>query len=519
MKSHNLKNIALVFLASFSLMVIELVAGRVIARYLGSSLYTWTAVIAVILGGISLGNYLGGKMADKWEPKKFLGYIFMIAAILSITIPIVNQAISVMDMLTKLHWPIRIFLSVVFVFFIPSCALGCISPIVAKMALLEQKDEIGSTVGTLYAWGAIGSILGTLFTGYFLIAWIGVKAVIVMVSFVLSLLGLWAGPKRWIHGILAIILLVALFLSFTTSEKPKQLAKFLLLQDREDGLYAHDSAYSFIQIYPREKDPQLMVLRLDNLIHSYCHPKNPDHLEYDYEQLYAAITKRVVKDKKNARFMFIGGGGYTLPRYLVHNYPDSFVFVAEIDPVVTDVSYKYLGLTDDPRIATDNRDGRLVVEELCRKGVEKFDCIYADAYNDLSVPYHLTTYEYLSMIRKLLKDDGVYLINIIDIQDKGMFLGATCQTSRAVFPYVRVFAEGASGDPKLRDTFVAVASPKPLELLDNIGTRDDDYCIVCHELESDLIDKLRAKTDFLVLTDDYVPVDRLVSGIIWERRR
>ena len=217
--------------------------------------------------------------------------------------------------------------------------------------------------------------------------------------------------------------------------------------------------------------------------------------------------------------MFIGGGGYTLPRLLEASYPDGYTLVAEIDPKVTEVSYKYLGLNpNSTRIKTDNRDGRLVVEELARKGQEKFDLIYADAYNDLSVPYHLTTYEYLANIRKILKPDGVYLINIIDILNKGQFLAATVETSRQVFPYVRVFAEGAEGDPKLRDTFVAIASLKPLNL-DLLGQKDKEYCVLTHEIPETTLQGIIKNINYLVLTDDYVPVDRLVAGVIWERRR
>ena len=280
-------------------MTVELVAGRVIARYLGSSLYTWTAVIAVILGGISLGNYIGGKMADRWEPKKFLGFIFLVASFMCIFIPLINFGVESADPLLKIAWPIRIFLSVFIVFFIPSCCLGCISPIVAKIALLEGKDEIGSTVGTLYAWGAIGSILGTLLTGYVFIAWLGVKTILVLVAFILSLLGLWAGPSRIIHAIWALLLLLGLIFTFSSSKKHDKIAKFLFFKDKEEGVYAHDSAYSFIHVYNKSNNTNLLVLRLDNLIHSYCSPKDPMNLEYDYEKIYAAATNRLMKDKKS----------------------------------------------------------------------------------------------------------------------------------------------------------------------------------------------------------------------------
>ena len=192
-------------------------------------------------------------------------------------------------------------------------------------------------------------------------------------------------------------------------------------------------------------------------------------------------------------------------------YPDGYELVAEIDPKVTEVAHKYLGLNPNSKqIKIDNRDGRLVVEDLARKGKEKFDFIYTDAFNDLTVPYHLTTYEFLVKIRKILKPDGVYLVNIIDILDMGKFLAATVQTSRQVFPYVRVFI-GADHDPKQRNTFVIIASLKPLDL-DDLGQREKEYQIKTQEIQESTLQGLVKKTKYLILTDDYVPVDRLIAG-------
>ena len=126
---------ATVFISSFCIMVVELVAGRMIARFLGSSLYTWTSVIGVVLAGITIGNYLGGRVADKWPAKKALAALFALASVACVATVILNNLIGQWTWLWQFTWPARIFMHVTFVFLLPSLALGTISPVVAKNAL------------------------------------------------------------------------------------------------------------------------------------------------------------------------------------------------------------------------------------------------------------------------------------------------------------------------------------------------------------------------------------------------
>ena len=116
-------------------MVIELVAGRIIARFLGSSLYTWTSVIGVVLAGITIGNYTGGRLADRFKPVKVLSILFAICAFACIATIVLNNLVGGWTWLWQFNWPTRILLHVAVVFLLPSALLGTISPVVAKMAL------------------------------------------------------------------------------------------------------------------------------------------------------------------------------------------------------------------------------------------------------------------------------------------------------------------------------------------------------------------------------------------------
>jgi MFS family permease len=176
-------------------MVLELVAGRIIARYLGSSLYTWTSVIGVVLSGITIGNYIGGRLADRFRPVRTLALLFAVCAAACLVTISANNLIGNFTWLWHFNWPARILLHVTAVFLLPSTLLGTISPVVAKMSL-EIGLPTGRTVGDIYAWGAAGSIAGTFAAGYYLIALMGTVSIIYGVAAVMIAMSLLygAGP-------------------------------------------------------------------------------------------------------------------------------------------------------------------------------------------------------------------------------------------------------------------------------------------------------------------------------------
>jgi MFS family permease len=156
----------IVFMSSACIMILELVAGRIIAPHVGSSLYTWTSIIGVVLAGISLGNYVGGWMADRWASPRLLGRVFMLSGLASIGILFVNR----FNLVPAGPWPLMVksLLLITVLFFPPAVVLGTVSPIVAKLAM-HDLEKTGQTVGQLYAYGSMGSIIGTFATGFFLV--------------------------------------------------------------------------------------------------------------------------------------------------------------------------------------------------------------------------------------------------------------------------------------------------------------------------------------------------------------
>lgn len=504
------------FVASLAFMALEMVAGRLVTRHLGSSIYGWTAVIGVLLGGLSVGNWLGGKIANVIRTGQQASWLFMAASVLTALIlltetprewmvqnPIeyfffrkpgiplagdtgewLSQAIVMTQFpftSWKLTWAQRVLFWVTVVFFLPSVAMGTVSPVVVKLAIERvraRSKATGAAIGQVYAWGMVGSIIGTFLTGFFLIDWVGTKGLLLVLATAMALAATvlgsvwhaaWAGIPL---GLCVIAFLPALIpAGFRPLEKPRT---WLVDQGvswglREEGgkpnrtdsglAWVDESSYYFIKVSNQASDRgQKRTLVLDNLIHGYFILDHPEILDYDYEHIYAYVTHRAMQAKAAAagesdvkkvglNSLFLGGGSYTFPRYLRNAYPLAKSEVAEIDPAVTRTNFAALGLTRDLPIVTTWGDARQFVVKNQNK---KFDVVFGDAFNDFSVPWHLTTREFNDKIANMLTPDGIYMINIIDIyrsDRKAALLGLYHSEVEAVAE-----ALGGAGSAADRDT-------------------------------------------------------------------
>jgi predicted membrane-bound spermidine synthase len=185
----------LVFFSSAGAMALELIASRLVGRYLGSSIYTWSAVIAVILFGMSVGNFLGGKAADRYTATSFLPWLSLLAAVACCSTLGLCNFFGDAALLKNLQWPLRILLTVAAVFTLPAVFIGMFMPFAAKMHV-ESTSRIGLAIGSIYAWGAVGSILGTLATGFFLIPSLKVSQSLWLITFFFSPAYFYSSTKR-----------------------------------------------------------------------------------------------------------------------------------------------------------------------------------------------------------------------------------------------------------------------------------------------------------------------------------
>ena len=500
-----------IFISSFCTLVIELVAGRILAPHVGVSLYTWTSIIGVVLAGISLGAYLGGKLADRHPHVSTLGWLLFLSGLSAFAISPLINLIGAARFYTPLM--IQILIITTLIFFLPSCLLGMISPVVVRLAL-QNLQRTGNTVGKIYAFSTLGSILGTFATGFFLISWLGTRNVLFATGAILLLSAPLFGGFFIRKTTLALfcVVFIPLLVGFReVAFKPAL----------EEGTFLFkESDYYTIQLRKSggTGDLQLVTLYIDNLTHSCSALNDPFHLVYRYVRVYEEVLRWQAARRESFRTLFIGGGGYTLPRYVEARYPKADVDVVEIDPEITRVSLDHLGVRKETKIRTFNTDGRWFV--MNHQDKEKYDFIFLDAFNDLSVPYHLTTLEFSLQLKKLLKPDGLLLVNVIDSFDKGLFLPSYTQTLQDVFGKGKVHMLTLAPS----DAFigvansVVVASPQELDLehfarfLKSAGSEEP----VSHVMPQDRLQRYLNERHSLLLTDDYVPVDNLIAPVFEE---
>ena len=509
---------ATAFVASACIMIVEIVAGRLISRYLGQSLYTWTSVIGVVLAGISIGNYAGGRLADRFESRMLLSCLFILSSLSCFLAPFANHVAGESGRLIEMTWPHRILVHVTLTFIVPSIMLGCIGPVVGKVALSSGRGT-GRTLGGVYAWGAAGSIFGTFLAGFYLIASLGTLAVLAAVGVILAVMGVLYGLRSVAGGGSALLALVAAWVGFGPGSAAGNLGRAIGMRERPgpDVLYQDESQYQYIAVKSVGTNQVHRGIYLDKMLHSEMMLGEPTNLLYRYAWVYQAIIDKFSPAPKPVPTLVIGGGGYTFPQYLEVTRPGSRVDVIEIDPKVTEAAVRACGLRSYADLHVYHMDARNCVSELLKRkargeAIPTYRFILGDTFNDYSVPYPLTTLEFHRQLYELLADDGFYMLNMIDQFDSGRFLAAIVQTFRQVFPDVHVFF--CHRNLTSRGTYVVVCAKRSTDLSDiteRIGRRYPFYgrLLTDTELQS-LMERVRPVT----LTDDYAPVENLLADIV-----
>jgi hypothetical protein len=256
-------------------------------------------------------------------------------------------------------------------------------------------------------------------------------------------------------------------------------------------------------------------MELDLLVHGRFDPNQPNRLVYDYEQLYAQVAKKAFKPTDALQTFTMGGGAYSFPRYLDNFYPRSHNLVAEIDPEVTEVARKDFALRDSPDIKIIHDDARLVLRD--RPATERYDLVLADAFNDITVPYHLTTREFNDMLARHLTPRGLFLANVIDGRCYD-FLRSYLKTLKLSFPSVglmTILGQPLSGE---RATVVVVSGFRPLPHLQNLYPYPEIEGFIDRGQPVTLLDSLnpfdeQKAREPVTLKDDHVPVDQLLAPV------
>jgi spermidine synthase len=489
----------LVFVLNGAVLVLEILAVRLLAPYVGLSLEAYTAIIGVVLAGISAGTWAGGKLADAVDPRRVLGPVVLLGGLLALaTVPAVRE---LGDFAEGGTW-YRLGFVVGVSFFLPTAVLSAVNPLVVKLQL-QSLGETGRIVGRLSALGTAGAIAGTFITGFVLLPSFRTSRVVLVLGLALAILGLalaaraglGSGARRG-SGRTAFLVLSSL---------PALALSFVLVKG--EARCEIETAYFCANVtsYSGPADPSRRVLELDTLQHALVDVDDPTFLGFAYVQRFADVVDVMRPRGAPLNALHIGGGGFTLPRYIAATRPGSRNLTLEIDPGVVRIARKRLGLRTGPRMRVRVGDGRVEVREIRRKS---YDLAIGDAFAGVSIPWHLTTREAFRDVRETLPRRGIYLLNIID-EPPLAFLRAETRTLMSAFRHVALVAQ-----PSLRSgvlgtsNYVLLASDAPLPL-ERLAARIAERRVTDSVVAGEPLHRFVRSAE--VLTDDHAPADQLLT--------
>ncbi len=467
-----------VFIAAAAVLVLEIVAGRILAPYVGVTLQSFTAIIGTVLAAIALGAWLGGRLADRSDPIGALGPVLALSGVLAVLSPALVYMVGPSLRGTS---PITTVGLAAIGFFAPAAVLSMVTPLAAKIQLTSLSST-GSVVGSLSAVGTSGALVGTFFTGFVLIASVPSRPITWFVGIVLLVLSsLVAAPssRRWI--IFGAVVLVTSILGSAAIA----------------GVCDTETAYYCVRV---EEDPERAsgrTLVLDTSRHSYVDVEDPTYLGFRYARAMAAVVDAIVTEGP-IDALFVGGGGFTIPRHLQATYGGTST-VLELDPDLVGIAEEELGLVVDGWLRIEVGDARLSIHD---EASDSYDVVVGDAFSSLSVPWHLTTEEFLTQVKETLRSDGIYVMNVID-RPEARFVHAEMQTLGAVFDHVAVIAPVAYLDGSGGGNFVLVGSTLPLDALLAGGVMPGGEHVL---IDADALDW---SSGAIVLTDEFAPTDQL----------
>jgi spermidine synthase len=495
-----------VFITGACVLVIEIVATRVLSPFFGNTIFTTSSIISVILLALSIGYYSGGKIADRHPSLKWFFSIIALSGLgLIIFFSIGDVVLSVVGgSFSLITGPL---LSSLILFFLPATLLGMLSPYAVKIqSSLFPTQGTGSVSGTIFFWSTLGSIVGSLSSGFFLIPYFGIREIMITNSLVLFVLGFiplfFLDVKKNRLGMVVLLILFSGFFVYALQSTPE-----------EKNIYTKDGRYEKIAVL----DGQFFgrPVRFFKQDHSlsgamFLDSSDPKDLVFGYTQYYS-IYSLFTKDLKNA--LVIGGGAYSIPKALLAESQDVEVDVSEIEPSLQDISKKYFDVADSSRLHTYTEDGRRLLSDSSKH----YDLIFSDVYYSFfSIPAHFTTKEFFSTAKGKLSKDGIFMANMIgDLSRRTpSLILSEMRTFQEVFPNSYFFAvDSLNGNSSQNIIFVGYNSDKKINFASKEVLENTNELI--RSLGAKRIDPERfALGMYPVMTDNYSPVEYLTGEVL-----
>ncbi len=490
------------FFAGVSVMAVELGASRLLAPYFSSSQIVWTIIIGTIMIALALGNIWGGRIADKDPSPDRLYMRLIVAAVWIGLIPLVGKyvVIGISGLLVLAvdtnFLIIAAFVSCIVVFFYPLFLLGTVTPSLVKFTM-ESMDDSGKTVGYMESFNTVGSILGTFIPTFITIPAVGTSVTFLIFSAVLLILGLvyFIAVKRALIRCSAAVLAVILCAVFGHADT------FAFWES--DLTYEGESVYNYLQVSEDEKQVILSTNVLFGVQSVAMKDGGLTGMYYDY-----ALAAPYMSGAEDPDILILGMGSGTYATLCRKYFPDADISGAEIDGRIIELAHRHFGLPDNVPVAEYDGRAYLNVDD------RKYDVIMVDAYQDITIPFQMSTVEFFTMVKEHLKENGVMVVNLnMHSGDKGSINEYLSDTIASVFENVKTADVRGSSNKVL---FASAGEIFPLS--------EAIYGIDDTKLATRLLGVDERLTDYVggdcILTDDKAPVEllgmKVIDGMITE---
>ena len=493
MKKYKLEII--LFTVNVIYMILELIASRILSPFFGNSNFVWTSVIGIILLSTSVGNYIGGILADKDNNKENnlkvkINIILLITAILIFIIPLLQN--DLLLLISRIIKSIKIgaIIATILLFFTPSMFIGMLSPIIIKLKM-NKLESAGKISGKMYALATLGSIVGTFFGGFFLIPTFGSNEILFVLSMVILLLNylVYDSKKNLINSVCITVFIINI-IGFGILTKVNAINGEKVLEGKTGINVNYDTQYGKVTIYNTDtKQGKIRQLNIDRGHESatFLDEDKKNELVYTYTKYYDLMFK---SPNNIQNVLMIGGAGYSYPKYYINKYKDKYIDVIEIDKDVTELAKKFFFLEENEKMQIITQDGRTYLNQ----NTKKYDAILNDSFSGETPAKTLTTLEAVQKIYNSLNKNGLYLTNIISSREgkNSKFIKAEVNTIKQVFKNVYVVPCNNKNEKINTQNNMVIATDGKINLEDCVNISTDNS---------------------FILTDNYNPVDTLIPEI------
>jgi spermidine synthase len=406
----------LVLAAGFGATSTEICASRLLAPYFGASTVVWANVIGLVLAALSLGYWLGGKIADRRPRPQVLGAIVVAAGALIAVVPFAAQpfldlTVRGLDNVST-GAIVGSFLGSLVLFAPPVVLLGTAAPFAIRLAVTDVSVA-GAVSGRLYALSTVGSIGGVFVPAIVTIELVGVQRTLVGTAVVVALGGSLLLRRRWLAAPVALAAVLAVPVGIV-----KPVAGLL---------YEKDSQYQFVQVVQNGPVRDL-YLNEGIAVHSEWRPHTV--LTGDEWDMFLTVPPLLGRPVRSVAIL--GNAGGTTARAYGVFYPSARIDGVELDPTVTAAARRYMGLGRIRRLHVVTADARPFLEHTH----DRFDLILVDAYRQPYVPFYLATQQFFRLMRSRLRPGGIVALNVATVPGDHRLAEGIAGTLRTEFPQV-----------------------------------------------------------------------------------